>query len=383
MRGEGLKETDQAQRAIKVIYFDHRQHQPDTHLKDGHSAQFMTFTVKLSPSGHTFSCEEGQEILKAGLAAGHFLPFSCRSGMCLTCRGSILSGQVDHGDAHTKYLSEHDREQGLTLLCCARPQSDLLIEIEEMDPHHGNQAKKMPSRVLDIKTPAPDVKIITLGLPANEPIHFRAGQFLDVLLKTGEKRSYSIASPPKAEGVRQLELHIRHLPGGLFTDHAFSDLKLRDILQIEVPLGNFYLRQEHTKPIIMVASGTGFAPIKSIILDVIHKQLDRPIHLYWGARKRIDLYDEVGAKQMVKDHLNLDFIPVLSEPTPDCQWTGRVGNVHEIVMQDHPNMQGFEVYACGAPVMVEKAKFDFVESCHLKPKDFYADAFISMADQIK
>jgi len=343
----------------------------------------MTFTIKLSPSGHTFSCEKDQEILKAGLAFGHFLPFSCRSGMCLTCRGSILSGQVDHGEAHTKYLSEHDREKGLALLCCAKPKSDLLIEIEEMDPHHGNQPKQMPSRVLDIQTPAPDVKIITLGLPANEPIHFRAGQFLDIKLKNGEKRSYSIATTPKAEGVRQVELHVRHLPGGLFTDHVFSDLKVRDILQIEVPMGNFYLRQEHAKPIIMVASGTGFAPIKSIINDIHQKHLERTIHFYWGARKKIDLYEYDVAKQMVKDDLNLDFIPVLSEPTDQCQWNGRVGNVHEIVMKDHPHMLGFEVYACGAPVMVEKAKFDFVESCLLNPKDFHADSFTSKADFVK
>ena len=341
----------------------------------------MTFTVKLSPSGHTFSCEANQEILKAGLAAGIFLPFSCRSGMCLTCRGSVLSGEVDHGDAHTKYLSVHDREKGLALLCCAKPKSDLLIDIEEMDPDHGSQAKAMPSRVLEIKTVAPDVKIITLGLPANEPIHFRAGQFLDIKLKNGQKRSYSIATTPKAEGVRQVELHIRHLPGGLFTDHVFHHLKVRDLLEIEVPLGNFYLREEHSKPIIMVASGTGFAPIKSIINYANHKHIDRPIHFYWGAKKRIDLYELDVAKQMVKDHLNLDFIPVLSEPIESCEWTGRVGNVHEVVMQEHPNMIGYEVYACGAPIMVEKAKFDFVEKCTLNPKDFHADAFISMADQ--
>ena len=342
----------------------------------------MTFTVKLSPSGHTFQCAENQEILKAGLDAGYLLPFSCRSGMCLTCRASVINGEIDHGDAHTKYLSLHDREKGLALLCCAKPRSDLLIEIEEMDPDHGNPPKHMPSRVLDIQTPAPDVKILTLGLPANEPIHFRAGQFLDVKLKTGEKRSYSIASTPKAEGVRQLELHIRHLPGGLFTDHVFSSLKVRDILQIEVPMGNFYLREEHNKPIIMLASGTGFAPIKSIINYVNQKKLDRQIHLYWGARKKIDLYELHIAQEMVKNHLNLDFIPVLSEPSLECQWSGRTGNVHEAVMKDHPNLLGYEVYACGAPIMVETAKFDFVEKCQLNPKDFYADSFISMADQI-
>jgi CDP-4-dehydro-6-deoxyglucose reductase len=147
-------------------------------------------------------------------------------------------------------------------------------------------------------------------------------------------------------------------------------------------MGNFYLREEHSKPIIMLASGTGFAPIKSIINYANLKKIDRPIHFYWGARKKIDLYEYEVAQEMIKNHLNLDFIPVLSEPTAECQWNGRTGNVHEAVMSDHPNLQGYEVYACGAPIMVESAKFDFIEKCKLNPRDFYADSFISMADQV-
>ncbi len=341
----------------------------------------MNFKVKLSPSGHSFECAPNQELLKAGLGAGYLIPFSCRSGMCLSCKGRILSGEIDHGDAHIKYLSQEERNEGFALLCCARPLSDLNVLVEEIDPDHGNAPKKLPSRVLEIKDVAPDVKILTLGLPANEPMHFRAGQFLDILLKDGQRRSYSIANVPRAEGVRQLELHIRHMPGGVFTDHVFNNMKARDIVHIEMPLGNFYLRENSEKPIILLASGTGFAPIKSILNYSIERKINRPIHLYWGGRRPHDLYDSQTARLWSHDHLNIDFIPVLSEPLQEDQWSGRSGFVHHAVMHDHPNLLGYEVYACGTPLMVEAARADFIQKCHLKETDFHADSFLSMADK--
>ncbi len=341
----------------------------------------MNFKVKLSPSGHSFECAPHQELLKAGLGAGYLIPFSCRSGMCLSCKGRILNGQIDHGDAHIKYLSQAERDEGFALLCCARPLSDLNVQIEEIDPDHGNAPKKLPSRVLEIKDATPDVRILTLGLPANEPMHFRAGQFLDILLKDGQRRSYSIANVPRAEGVRQLELHIRHMPGGTFTDHVFSAMKARDIVHIEMPLGNFYLRENSEKPIILLASGTGFAPIKSILNYTLERQIHRPIHLYWGGRRPHDLYDMQTARHWARDHLNIDFIPVVSEPLDEDLWSGRTGFVHQAVMDDHPNLLGFEVYACGTPLMVEAARADFIQKCHLKDTDFYADSFLSLADK--
>jgi CDP-4-dehydro-6-deoxyglucose reductase len=343
----------------------------------------MTYTITLSPSGHQFSCEDDQELLKAGLEAGFLIPFSCRSGMCLTCRGKVLHGEVDHGDSHVKYLSLEDRANGLLLLCSARPRSDLHLQIEETDPNHGNLAKKLPARVIDIKTPAADIKILTLGLPANEPMHFRAGQFIDILVEGGNRRSYSIASVPKAAGVRQIELHIRHLPGGLFTDFVFDRLKLRDILQIEMPLGNCFLREDSKKPMIALASGTGFAPIKSMLQYCVDRHLQRSIHLYWGCRQLADLYELEWVKAFVREHSQIDFIPVLSDALDSDHWSGRTGLVHQFVMQDHPNLLGYEVYACGSPLMVESAREDFSHHCQLKPGDFHADSFISQADLVR
>ena len=193
----------------------------------------MAFSVTLQPSGSRFDCDSEQEILKAALAAGLRMPFSCRSGMCRTCKGKVTSGQVDFGGAHVKYLSDAEREQGFALLCCAKPLSDVVVEVEEIDPERHLKPQQMPARVLDFKQVANDVRIVTLGLPANEPVQFRAGQFIDVLRPDGLRRSYSIANPPKAEGVRQLELHLRHMPGGVFTDHVFGPLKQREIWKID------------------------------------------------------------------------------------------------------------------------------------------------------
>lgn len=340
----------------------------------------MNFKIKLSPSGHSFECRADQELLKSGLSSGYLIPFSCRSGMCLSCKGRVLSGQVDHGDAHIKYLSQVERDEGFALLCCARPLSDLHIQIEEIDPDHGNAPKKLPARILEMHDAAPGVKILILGLPANEPMHFRAGQFLDIILKDGQRRSYSIANVPKAEGVRQLEIHLRHMPGGIFTDHVFTNMKAREIVHIEMPLGNFYLREDSEKPIILLASGTGFAPIKSILNYTLERHIKRPIHLYWGARRPLDLYDIQTAQHLANEHLNIDFIPVVSDPLQEDAWSGRLGLVHQAVMMDHPNLLGFEVYACGTPLMVEAARADFIEKCHLKVTDFHADSFLSMAD---
>jgi len=343
----------------------------------------MAFSVTLQPSGSRFDCDSEQEILKAGLAAGLRMPFSCRSGMCRTCKGKVTSGQVDFGGAHVKYLSEAEREQGFALLCCAKPLSDVVVEVEEIDPDRHLKPQQIPARVLEFKQVAEDVRIITLGLPANEPMQFRAGQFIDVLRPDGLRRSYSIANPPKAEGVRQLELHLRHMPGGVFTDHVFGALKPREIWKIEMPLGSFYLREDSTAPMILLASGTGFAPIQSLLLYSLDLGLTRPIHLYWGGRRKADLYALAQAQAWAQAHAHIEFIPVLSNATPEDQWQGRTGLVHQAVLQDFQDLSQHQVYACGAPVMVEAARRDFVAQAHLSDDAFFADSFLSQADGAK
>jgi CDP-4-dehydro-6-deoxyglucose reductase len=220
-----------------------------------------------------------------------------------------------------------------------------------------------------------------LGLPANEPVQFRAGQFIDVLRPDGTRRSYSIATSPEAAGVRQLELHIRHMPGGVFTDHVFGAMKLREIWQIEMPLGSFYLREDSTAPMLMVCSGTGFAPIQAMVEDSLARGMTRPIELYWGGRRRVDLYRADKAHSWADAHAHIRFIPVLSDATDADAWSGRTGLVHQAVLQDHPDMNAMQVYACGAPVMVEAARRDFVAQAQLSEAQFYADSFLSAADQ--
>jgi CDP-4-dehydro-6-deoxyglucose reductase, E3 len=340
----------------------------------------MSHTVTLKPSGHRFEVKEGQSILQAGLDAGFMMPYSCRTGVCRTCRGTLREGKVNYGAVHPTYLPDTDKAKGFALLCQAQPLSDLVIEVRELEGMAGLRPRMIPCRIEKLEKPAPDVAVMGLRLPMNENFRFLAGQYIDVLLKEAKRRSYSIANAPKPEGVTFLEVHVRHTPGGLFTDHVFSKAKVRDLLRFEGPLGTFYLREDSDKPIVMVASGTGFAPIKAMCEAAFERDLKRPITLYWGCRARRDLYMlDVPASWQRE---NFKFIPVLSDPTPECQWTGRTGFVHRAVMQDFPDMSGVQVYACGAPVMVDAARADFGSQCGLPAEEFFADSFLTEADKV-
>jgi CDP-4-dehydro-6-deoxyglucose reductase len=330
----------------------------------------MTHRVTLQPSGHAYEMPEGQNVLQAGLDAGFMLPYSCRSGVCRTCRGTILEGKVDYGAVHPTYLPDSDKAKGYALLCQAKPLSDLVIEVREVK---GMRPRIIPCRVERLEKPAPDVAVIGLRLPMNENFRFLAGQYIDLLLKDGKRRSYSLATRPDPGGVTALEIHVRHTPGGLFTDHVFGKLKVRDLLRFEGPLGSFYLREDSDKPIVMLASGTGFAPIKAICEYAVEKKISRPMTLYWGVRLKRDLY----MLDVARSWKHLKFIPVLS----DEPWEGRMGFVHRAVMEDFPDMSAVQVYACGAPIVIESARRDFSAQCKLPSDEFYADSFLTEADK--
>jgi len=334
----------------------------------------MAHRVTLKPSGHTYEVEEGKTILQAGLDAGHMLPYSCRAGVCRTCRGTVVEGKVDYGLAHETYLPQSDRDKGYALLCQAKPLSDLVVEVREV---HGVRPRIIPCRVEKLDKPASDVAVIGLRLPMNENFRFLAGQYVDILLKDGKRRSYSLATKPDTGGVTALEIHVRHTPGGLFTEQVFTKLKVRDLLRFEGPLGSFYLREESEKPMILLASGTGFAPIRSIIETALEKKLEqkRPMTLYWGCRVRQDLYQMELAQSWVRP--GFKFVPVLS----DEKWDGRTGFVHRAVMEDFPDMSGVQVYACGAPIVVDSARRDFSLQCRLPAEEFFADSFITEAEK--
>ncbi|WP_372660014.1 CDP-6-deoxy-delta-3,4-glucoseen reductase [Hydrogenophaga sp.] len=341
----------------------------------------MQHVITLQPSGRSFGCSGDIPILKAGLDDGVQLPFSCRSGMCRSCRGRLVTGSVDYGPVHPAYLSEADKAAGHVHLCQAKALSDCVIQIQELDPSLAFPVKAMPTRVLAMDRLADDVMRLQLGVPANEPLRFHAGQYVDILTKDGLRRSYSMANAPSTDGVRQIELHIRHMPGGQFGGQVFEHMQQRDLLRIEGPHGQFYLREDSDKPMVLLASGTGFAPIKSLIEHSLTKGLRRPMHLYWGGRTKADLYLHELATAWAQAHEHIRYTPVLSDATPACAWQGRTGFVHRAVLQDVADLSASQVYACGAPIVVESARREFTALRGLPENAFFADAFVSEADK--
>ncbi|MCX7896791.1 MAG: CDP-6-deoxy-delta-3,4-glucoseen reductase [Rhodocyclaceae bacterium] len=329
----------------------------------------MAYHVTLEPSGHAFRVEADQTILAAALDAGLHLPYGCRSGACGACKAKILAGSIDPGTPQEQALTRAERNQGYALLCSARPLSDLTIEIQEVKSCAEIPVRTLPCRVESLERAAPDVMIVKLKLPSQERLPFLPGQYIEFLLEGGKRRAFSLANPPHADQL--LELHIRHVPGGNFTEHVFSRMKVKDILRIEGPHGSFYLREESDKPILLVAGGTGFAPIKSIIEHALHVGLSRPMTLYWGARNSSGLYLHRLAERWAQTGA-LRYIPVLSEP--DADWSGRTGLVHQAVLADLADLSDYEAYVCGAPAMVEAAKRDFCAR-GLPEHAFFADVF--------
>ena len=342
----------------------------------------MTFTVTLQPSQRHFDVARDEPILTAAIRAGVGLPYGCKDGACGSCKSRLLEGRVIHGAHQPKALSEAEEAAGLILTCCATPQTDCLVEARSVPGAGEFGILRMPGRVLSMQRAAPDVMVIRVQLPANQNFQFRAGQYVEFILKDGARRSYSMANAPHNLGTPpSIELHIRHMPGGLFTDHVFGAMKDKEIVRMEGPFGSFFLREDSTKPLVLLASGTGFAPIKALVERMQAQKISRPATLYWGCRSQADLYLHDWALAAEQAMPNLRYVPVLSEPKADDAWTGRTGFVHETVMADLPDLSGHQVYACGAPVMVESAQRDFVARCGLPEEEFFADSFTSEADK--
>lgn len=338
----------------------------------------MPDKVTIKPSDHAFEVGEGETVLAAALRQGYTLPYGCRNGACGACKGKILEGSVDYGNPQPYVLPESEKKAGYALFCQAKPLSDLVIEAREISGVGEIQIRKLPCRVQEMQRLAPDVVVLKLKLPANERVQFLAGQYVDILLRDGKRRSYSMGNPPHDD--EYIELHVRNMPHGAFTEYVFTRMKEKDILRFEGPLGTFFLREDSEKPIIFVASGTGFAPIKSIVEHAFHLGVERPMTLYWGGRRPQDIYLASLCARWQDTHDNFTFIPVVSDALPEDRWQGRVGFVHRAVMQDFPDMSGYQVYACGAPVMVEAAHKDFTAQCRLPEDEFYSDAFTPSVD---
>jgi CDP-4-dehydro-6-deoxyglucose reductase len=331
----------------------------------------MPFHVTIQSSGHTFTATEHETILNAALDAGFNLPYGCRNGSCGSCKGEIISGTVEYGDTPIKALTVVEVAAGKALFCCAKASSDLTIACREINGS-AIAPRILPCRVEKKIQLAHDVVALYLRLPANERLQFMAGQYLEFLLKDGSRRAYSLANAPFDDTL--LELHTRLIPGGKFTDYVSNEMPEKAILRIEGPLGSFYLREDSDKPIIFVAGGTGFAPIKSMIEHAFHHGSKRQMTLYWGALAGRDLYMPELPQKWAAEHDNFKFIPVLSDPMPQDDWAGRTGFVHQAVLADQVDLQAVQVYCCGAPAMVEAAHQDFTAR-GLPENEFFSDAF--------
>ncbi|MFN3376330.1 MAG: CDP-6-deoxy-delta-3,4-glucoseen reductase [Burkholderiaceae bacterium] len=340
------------------------------------------FQISVQPSGRSYTALEGETLLGAAIRSGVGLPYGCKDGACGSCKCKKLSGTVVHGEHQSKALTAEEEEAGFVLTCCATPQTDVVLESRQVTDESAFPVKKMPVRVAALERLSPDVMRVRLQLPAADTFRYHAGQYVEFLLQGGARRAYSMANAPHTQSAGPaMELHIRHMPGGKFTDHVFGAMKEKEILRVEGPFGSFYLREESTKPIVLLASGTGFAPIKALIEHLQFKGIQRPTTLYWGGRRPQDLYLDAWVREQLALMPQLTYVPVVSDALPEDGWTGRTGFVHQAVLDDFADLSGHQVYACGAPIVVESARSSYTATRGLPPEEFYADAFTSEADK--
>jgi CDP-4-dehydro-6-deoxyglucose reductase len=335
------------------------------------------FSVRIEPHARTLRVTAAQPLLEAALAAGLNLPHSCKSGHCASCRARLVSGEVRYPGARPLGITADEERAGYILLCQARAASDLTVEARLVASVADVEIKTLPCRIEALNPLAPDVMQVLLRLPSVERLPFHAGQYLDVLMDGGKRRSFSIASPPHDSEF--LELHVRKVAGGGFTERLFGGgagtdaLRVGSLLRIEGPVGQFSYR-DGTAPVIMIAGGTGFAPLKSMLRHALETGGERRIHLYWGARHPRDVYENERVLDWVRRYPHLSFTVVLSQAGAAEAGHTRTGWVHEAVLQDYPDLTGFEVYAAGPPAMIEAIRAGFFRH-GLAPDSLHFDSF--------
>jgi CDP-4-dehydro-6-deoxyglucose reductase len=339
--------------------------------------------LTLIPQNRVFELAAGHPVLDTALAAHVNLPHSCKGGNCGSCRARLVSGEIDYPRGVPLGLTAEERAEGYVLLCQAVPRGDLVVEAREIRRVTDVEIKSLPCRVARLERLAPDVMGVYLRLPAVEDFHFRAGQYLDVMLPGGRRRSFSIASPPHDAGL--LELHVRRVSGGTFTEQVFAGLAEGALLRIEGPLGQFVCREpgpgSPAGPIILVAGGTGFAPAKAILRALLEGGERRPVHLYWGARHEVDLYQRDWLAARLERFSNLAFVPVLSEPAGDERLRYRTGFVHEALLADFADLSTAEVYAAGPPALIAALR-GALPGRGLPPERLYFDSFAYAPDAV-
>lgn len=337
----------------------------------------MSYQVRIEDTDHAFNVDEGESVIDAALRSGLMLPYSCRNGTCGTCKGELVEGAIAYPDGLPPAIDASEDAAGKALFCQARATSDLVIRVKEVREAGDIIPQRLPARVEQIDDLAPDVRRIFLKLPRDKHLSFLAGQYLDILLRGGQRRSYSLGNAPREDGL--LELHVRHLPGGVFSEYAFTTMQPGALLRFEGPLGNFFLREDSDRPMILMGGGTGFSPVKGIVERALQVGTTRPMHIYWGARAEPDLYLNQLPRRWAEQHDAIDYTPVLSEPASDGDWAGATGFVHHQVLADHPDLSGFDVYMSGPPPMIHAARDEFTAAGLPADRLFY-DSFEAGGD---
>lgn len=328
--------------------------------------------VTIKNSGHAFDVRPSQTVLQAAIDAGLNLPYGCRNGACGSCKAKIISGKVMHTDYQSSAMTDAELVAGNTLLCCAMALEDLTISCREVGGLSGIKPRILPARVAKKEQLAHDVIALHLQLPASERLQFLAGQYIEFILKDGQRRSFSVANAPHDSEF--IQVHMRIIPNGVFTNFVANELQEKAIMRLEAPFGSFFLRKDSEKPVIFVATGTGIAPIKGIIEDMLHNNVKRDIALYCGARHVDDLYLHELCEKWAAFTPHLKYTPVLSKPHISDNWQGKTGYVQNAILQDIQDLSGYQVYACGSPNMINDTRTLLIKN-GLPEEEFFSDAF--------
>lgn len=333
----------------------------------------MTYEIRIEGTDVMFAAEEGQTVLEAAAKHGIEMPYSCRKGACGNCKGRVLCGDLvlgTGGGSHEAGIDAPDEH----LFCRAKPASDLLIAPRSWHRIDPDARKTLSATVLRNQLVASDVSILHLRFPAGVRARFLAGQYLEVICQDGKRRAFSMANAPhENDGV---QLHIRHVPGGAFTSHVVPGLAKGDVVQVELPFGDFFLREDSDRPLLFIAGGTGFAPVKSILDHIIKRNIQRPVTLFWGARNPGSLYAPQVIEKWLRQRPTWRYEPVVSDPVDASEWAGRRALVHEAVLDAFESLKDFDVYACGAPIMVQAVRTSLEDLRGLPPAQFFSDSFV-------
>ena len=333
----------------------------------------VTHQITNARNNTSFQCEDGESVIDAALREHRIYPYGCRNGSCGACKAELLSGKVDYGNYAEHALTEDEKRQGLALLCQARPLSDIEIDVEELISATDIRIKMMPCRIIRLDPVAQDVMLVSLALPKGQNFNYLPGQYIDIVLRDGQRRSFSLSSLPSEAIDTGLELHVRRVPGGRFTSRVFDGLRLRDLLRFEGPFGTYFLKSDPDTRLLMIAGGTGFSPIKALIKQALNEHPKTRIHLFWGARNEQDLYMNDWVRNLQQIHSGLDYTPVLSDQWSD-NWQGETGFVHEAVCRHYDSVSEFDIYASGPPIMIDSVRNSLIER-GLNPDRFYFDSF--------